>query len=169
MLSKFLLFFSITIAFGIKSQIVKDYISSRFPLMTNANSNERKEFYLVAGSNEYIVYGNSNDTIAFDLQFSKQSLKKYSDKEITIKLKDGNNLVFDESYKKGYFEYTYLTNVPSCSDCFTIRIRLNNKYNNLIYNTENESKSYKLFLYSGNTLLYGGGPKDLSFKFLTHP
>ena len=158
------------------SQELRDFISTSPPIYASKEPigilEKPSKFYEANnGNQEYLIYSNYfNDTSTFDFLFDKRTLKLNSNDKIRIELKDGNSTVYTKTDSVGHFNNVYLTNAPSCSDCYAIRINLL-KYPRLFLNENDEIKSFKLYItdVSKNKIIYGNSPNDLKFIFISKP
>jgi hypothetical protein len=130
-----------------------------------------KKFEATGGKNEFTVCSNYTfeDSLAFDIPFSKKSLNFKTDETLSIELWNESNKVYSDTRSIGFFEYIYLTNFPKRNDCYAIRIRLE-KNQELLFNPDSENMiSYKLYLKIGKKVIYGDGLSDVKLVFLKSP
>ena len=161
--------------FTAKGQELRDFISSSPIYMggqvLGSQENPRKFYEPIIDYKEYFIYSNDfMDTTAFDFMFDKRSLNLKSNEKIKVELKDGNRTVYSRIDSVGHFKNIHFTNAPSCAECFSIRIDLS-KYPYMYLNEDNEATSFKLFItdIARNRIIYGNGPNDLQFKFMSKP
>lgn len=158
------------------AQELRDFMSTSPPIYTSQEKigiqEKPSKFYQSNNvEQEFLIYSNYfNDTSTFDFLFDKRTLKLKSNDKIRIELKDGNSIVYTKTDSVGHFKNVYLTNAPSCSDCYAIRINLL-KYPHLFLNEIDEIKSFKLYItdVSKNKVIYGNSPNDLKFIFIGKP
>lgn len=170
-----LIFCFLLVLFSSNAQVLRDFISTS-PIFVKgtvmgSQENPRKFYESIIDNKEYFIYSNFfMDTTAFDFMFDRRSLNLKSNDKIKVELKDGNRTVYSRVDSVGHFYNIHFTNAPSCSDCYSIRINLS-KSPFMYLNEENESTSFKLYItdIARNRIIYGNGPNDLQFKFMSKP
>lgn len=143
--------------FHCDGQMIRDLIVQTIALDSNSNI---KHFEETGGPNEYTVFSNYafQDSLAFDIPFSKKQLNFKRDDMLVIELWNGPNKVYSDTRNIGFFENIYLSNFPNRKDCYAIRIRLEGKQE-LLYNPDYDMKSYEIRLRTGKKVIYGNEVK----------
>jgi hypothetical protein len=111
-----------------KGKFGQDLMKINIPNLTINDSLRVLEMYKHRNDNIYKIFSNyPGDSTAFDFIFKKnKSLIKNNPKINVFLINDDDN---SEVYNSDplpiqYFNYIFYSNVPSCQDCFVIRIRL---------------------------------------------
>jgi hypothetical protein len=109
--------------FHCDGQMIRDLIVQTITLDSSSNINHFEE---TGEPNEYAVFSNYafQDSLAFDIPFSKKLFNFKPDEKLVIELWSGPNKVYSDTRNFGFFENIYLSNFPNRTDCYAIRIRL---------------------------------------------
>jgi hypothetical protein len=170
-----LIFCFLLVLFSSSAQELRDFISTS-PIFVKgqvmgSQENPRRFYESIIDNKEYFIYSNYfMDSTAFDFMFDRRSMNLKSNDKIKVELKDGNRTVYSRVDSVGHFNNVHFTNFPSCTECYAIRIDLS-KNLFMFLNEDNEATSFKLFItdIARNKIIYGNGPNDLAFKFLSKP
>jgi hypothetical protein len=172
MVSKLVFVFCVLTIGTSSAQKWRDFISSP---PTNLLKTVESNFTLnpPKSLNEYYAYSNHDlDTFTFDILFDKNTLNLKSNEKIRVELRDGNRVVYNRTDSVGHYKNVHLTNYPTCTNCYAIRLNLSKSPN--LFANESTSEIYnslKLFVIdvNRNSTMYGNGANDLKFIFMSEP
>jgi hypothetical protein len=112
-----------------KGSFGQDLMKINIPNLTKNDSLRVLDMYKHTGNkNIYKIFSNyPGDSTAFDFIFKKNKFLIKNNPKINVillNINDGSEVYNSGPLPIQYFNYIFYSNVPSCQDCFVIRIRL---------------------------------------------